>query len=45
MTNGIMVCGQLRKDSASKIISFDRLEEPTIVKNITRGWLRGRILT
>jgi hypothetical protein len=35
MTKGIMVGGQLRKDSANKTIPIDRFQRATIAKIIT----------
>jgi hypothetical protein len=37
MTNGIMVCGQLRKNGASKTILVGRLQQGMIMKIISRG--------
>jgi hypothetical protein len=44
MKNGVMVCGRLKKNGASKAILVGKLQRPTITKIITRGWLSGRIL-
>jgi hypothetical protein len=44
ITNGITVCGRLRKNGASKTIPVCRLQRPPITKITTRGWLRGKML-